>query len=72
MTTAYVRKRMDTTRLSHLARAARDAEETLEAEVVRLRQRGASWSDIGEALGVTRQSAWARFSAVVGERQRPT
>jgi ATP-dependent Clp protease ATP-binding subunit ClpX len=33
------------------------------AEVVRrLRVRGMSWSRIGAALGITRQSAWERFS----------
>jgi hypothetical protein len=30
--------------------------------VRRLRARGVSWSRIGEALGMTRQSAWERFS----------
>jgi biotin operon repressor len=27
-----------------------------------LRSREVSWADIGEALGVSRQSAWERFS----------
>lgn len=63
----YVRKKFDTSRLHGLADAAREAQDALEAEIVRLRQQGASWSDIGDALGVTRQSAWARFSAVTGE-----
>lgn len=30
--------------------------------VLRLRGRGMSWARIGEALGMTRQSAWERFS----------
>jgi ATP-dependent protease Clp ATPase subunit len=30
--------------------------------VAALRARGASWARIGEALGMTRQSAWERFS----------
>jgi ATP-dependent protease Clp ATPase subunit len=30
--------------------------------VVELRARGVSWARIGEALGITRQSAWERFS----------
>jgi ATP-dependent protease Clp ATPase subunit len=30
--------------------------------VAALRARGVSWARIGEALGVTRQSAWERFS----------
>lgn len=33
------------------------------AEIVqRLRTRGVTWARIGEALGMTRQSAWERFS----------
>jgi ClpX C4-type zinc finger len=35
---------------------------TTEAVVRELRSRGAAWSRIGEALGMTRQSAWERFS----------
>jgi ATP-dependent Clp protease ATP-binding subunit ClpX len=27
-----------------------------------LRERGVTWARIGEALGMTRQSAWERFS----------
>jgi ATP-dependent Clp protease ATP-binding subunit ClpX len=30
--------------------------------VARLRGRGITWARIGEALGMTRQSAWERFS----------
>jgi ATP-dependent Clp protease ATP-binding subunit ClpX len=30
--------------------------------VARLRDRGVTWARIGEALGMTRQSAWERFS----------
>ena len=30
--------------------------------VSELRDRGVSWTGIGEALGMTRQSAWERFS----------
>ena len=30
--------------------------------VAALRERGVSWARIGEALGMTRQSAWERFS----------
>lgn len=63
----YVRKPADTTVLRQLAAAARAAERAVEDEVARLRQHGASWSDIGEALGVTRQSAWGRYSSPTGE-----
>lgn len=30
--------------------------------IARARQRGASWSEIGEALGVTKQAAWAMYN----------
>lgn len=43
--------------MSKLDRALRDA-------VHAARGRGHSWEEIGEALGVTRQSAWERFKVV--------
>jgi hypothetical protein len=33
-----------------------------QAQVEALRKRAASWAKIGEALGVSRQAAWERFS----------
>lgn len=51
--------------LAHLPRVAKAAglvEETLTGWVRRARELGATWARIGEALGMTRQSAWARFS----------
>ncbi len=38
------------------------ARETLQRHVELLRERGVSWAAIGEALGVSRQAAWERFS----------
>jgi len=32
-----------------------------------LRERGVSWAEIGRALGVTRQAAWARFAKKSGD-----
>jgi len=32
-----------------------------------LRERGVSWAQIGQALGVTRQAAWARFATKSGD-----
>lgn len=51
--------------LAHLPLVARTAElveQSLAGWVGRSRELGATWARIGEALGMTRQSAWARFS----------
>lgn len=37
-------------------------ENHVRAAVTDLRRRGMSWRQIGEALGISRQSAWERFS----------
>lgn len=44
------------------AASIRAIDATIQAQVDRLRQRGVSWARIGEALGVSRQAAWERFS----------
>jgi ClpX C4-type zinc finger len=51
--------------LSHIPRVAAhidQAEADLRSWVQELRRRGVTWIKIGEALGITRQSAWERFS----------
>jgi hypothetical protein len=51
--------------LAHLrliATAAAGVEQTFTGWVRRARALGATWAKIGEALGMTRQSAWERFS----------
>jgi hypothetical protein len=51
--------------LEHIPRmavVAGQVEADLRSWVRELRRRGATWSKIGEALGITRQSAWERFS----------
>ncbi len=45
-----------------LAFGAARVEEKLTEVVSVCRQQGKSWTQIGEALGMTKQSAWARFS----------
>jgi ClpX C4-type zinc finger protein len=55
----------DAEMLSHIPRVAAhidQAEADLRSWVRELRRRGVTWSRIGEALGITRQSAWERFS----------
>jgi ATP-dependent Clp protease ATP-binding subunit ClpX len=42
--------------------AAESSRDFLQAIVDTLRSREVSWADIGEALGVSRQAAWERFS----------
>jgi len=42
--------------------AMENVEGTLKQHVTQLRGRGVTWTRIGEALGVTRQAAWERFS----------
>jgi ClpX C4-type zinc finger len=48
--------------LPRVAAAAAQVEQQLTAWVRKARGRGITWSRIGESLGMTRQSAWERFS----------
>jgi hypothetical protein len=41
---------------------AQQVEADLRAWVRELRRRGITWAKIGQTLGITRQSAWERFS----------
>jgi len=48
--------------LPKIAGVATQVEGSLTTWVRRVRSRGVSWARIGEALDMTRQSAWERFS----------
>jgi|ERR1700728_1746982 len=48
--------------LPGVARASDRVEEELRLWVGKARSMGATWARVGEALGMTRQSAWERFS----------
>ncbi len=48
--------------LPRVAAAAAQVERQLTAWVRQARSRGITWTRIGESLGITRQSAWERFS----------
>jgi hypothetical protein len=51
--------------LHHIPRVAAVADQVegdLRKWVQELRRRGVTWARIGEVLGITRQSAWERFS----------
>ena len=45
-----------------IASAAKEMESQLRRVVSVLRERGRSWTEIGSALGISKQSAWERFS----------
>jgi hypothetical protein len=49
-------------RIPSIAASAANIEAGLRDRVAELRDRGVSWARIGAALGMTRQSAWERFS----------
>ncbi len=50
------------TNLPRIALAGSQVEQNLVAWVRRARCLGATWARVGESLGMTRQSAWERFS----------
>jgi hypothetical protein len=45
-----------------LADGAAKVEDKIQELVAYCRQAGKSWTQIGQALGMTKQSAWERFS----------
>ena len=49
-------------RLPRIAAVAAQVEGGLQRWVAEARRRGTSWASIGDALGMTRQSAWERFA----------
>jgi len=49
-------------RIPFIAASANNIEAELRDRITELRDRGVSWARIGSALGMTRQSAWERFS----------
>jgi len=58
----YVRRPADTARLGELLAAAQAAEQAVVDEVARLRhEESASWTDIAEAAGTTRQNAFRKY-----------
>ncbi|MER5321953.1 ClpX C4-type zinc finger protein [Streptosporangium roseum] len=48
--------------IPHVAAHIDQAEADLRSWAQELRRRGVTWARLGEALGITRQSAWERFS----------
>jgi hypothetical protein len=61
----WEQKLSDQDLLNHLPKVAAASAQSQEQLIVWVRQarsRGITWTRIGEALGITRQSAWERFS----------
>jgi hypothetical protein len=54
--------------LRECRRAATALEKVMWQTVTRAREAGHSWQEIGDALGVAKQTAWQRFS---GEMRHP-
>jgi hypothetical protein len=50
-------------RLPRIASVAMQVEGGLQRWVGEARRRGSSWANIGESLGMSRQSAWERFAS---------
>ncbi len=48
--------------LPRMAAVGAQVERSLARYVLKARERGATWAQIGSSLGMTRQSAWERFS----------
>jgi hypothetical protein len=48
--------------MAQIAASRDQVEEAVVDRAQRLRARGVTWARIGEGLGMTRQSAWERFS----------
>ncbi len=54
-------------RVKDAARHLERAESDLRASVARARERGATWQQVGDALGISRQAAHERFGG--GEKR---
>jgi phosphoribosylaminoimidazole-succinocarboxamide synthase len=54
------------------AESVRDIESKMDQLVAMAREQGRSWTEIGRALGVTKQTAWARLARVVAEGKTKT
>lgn len=52
--------------MARLDASRTQVEQAVDQYALELRDRGVSWTRIGEALGISRQSAWERFTATAG------
>lgn len=52
--------------LSSVAALVGEVDSTVIRLVAQARDRGATWEDIGQALGITRQAAHYRYSRILG------
>ncbi len=51
--------------LRELARSEAELEQLRRGHVAAARAAGATWTQVGEALGISRQSAWEYYSAAI-------
>ena len=69
MTYVSVDDRRPLESISNLCRESFRIEKALTEQVLVAREQGRSWSEIGGALGTTKQAAWRRFvRGPLGER----
>lgn len=57
--------------LSSLECLIRDAKRLVVAVVMDMRETGASWTDVAEAMRISRQGAWERFGGAEYVRTHP-
>jgi hypothetical protein len=62
---------MDIDGLALLAEFYDNVPKLMQSAVNDLRSQGYSWADIGEALGIRRQTAWERFGRQVSPDTEP-
>jgi hypothetical protein len=57
--------------LARIQAVVSQADAAVHDHVAILRDRGISWTRIGQALGVSKQAAWERFSVCISGRTQP-
>jgi hypothetical protein len=57
--------------LAALLRAARKVETEATLAVMRMRREGASWQDVADAAGMTKQAAWQRWQIADRDDDKP-
>lgn len=61
------RRQLQLDSLELLARKVREAESDIPEKVIAARRAKASWQQIGDVLGTSRQAAWEKYHVMVDE-----